>query len=96
MLLTGTAHITLPATGEELHLEAGVNGLIVANDISGEGHVTEYPSRSPSIALQLPFEGGIVPKHRVVRNGPCLESDLDSVAVVDDWSERAQVPMHDL
>ncbi|KAK2612546.1 hypothetical protein QQS21_001484 [Conoideocrella luteorostrata] len=80
VLLTGTAHLTLPSTGETLHLEAGENGLIVANDMDGEGHISEYPAKHPSIALQLPFEGGQVPKHKIVRDGPCIDATHDASA----------------
>lgn len=74
-LLSGTADLTLPATGEQMHIEAGVNGLIVASDITGEGHITEYPMSMAAIALQLPFEGGVVPNHAVVSNTPCSGDD---------------------
>jgi hypothetical protein len=91
VLLTGTALITLPSTGEALHLQAGVNGLIVANDVNGEGHVTEYPSKHASTALQLPFEDGKAPSHNVVGNGPCWVFGRDGTQ--GDWHRSAQRPL---
>lgn len=52
----------------------GVNGLLVAVDAAGEGHYTNYPSDKTTIALQVPFEDGIVPSHTVVDPGACKSS----------------------
>lgn len=49
----------------------GVNGFLVANDVKGIGHYTTYPSDKETVALQVPFEGGIVPEHKVLRRGAC-------------------------
>ncbi|KAJ6437368.1 Endonuclease/exonuclease/phosphatase [Purpureocillium lavendulum] len=76
-LLSGQAHITLPRGKDELWVTAGVDGLIVANDVTGEGHVTEYPLDKPSVALQIPFRDGKTPPHRVVHEGPCPPQDAD-------------------
>lgn len=70
-LLSGVAHITLPEGDAELWIKDGRNGLIVAMDMFGIGHYTEYPSDQPSIALQIPFKDGRPPKHRVVKQAPC-------------------------
>lgn len=57
-----------------------MNGLIIAVDTVGDGHYTEYPSKQPSVALQIPFKDGVPPLHRVIKPGPC-----DTVAsIVDD------------
>lgn len=52
----------------------GVNGLLVAVDVAGEGHYTDYPSDKTTIALQVPFEDGVVPSHTVVHLGACKSS----------------------
>ena len=52
----------------------GVHGLLVAVDAAGEGHYTNYPSDKTTIALQVPFEDGIVPSHTVVDPGACKSS----------------------
>ena len=49
----------------------GVNGLLVANDVTGIGHYTDYPSDKETVALQLPFKGGKLPEHLIVHNGSC-------------------------
>ena len=71
VLLSGLAHVTLPETGDSLWIVEGVNPLIVAADIKGDGHFTEYPSDKPSVALQIPFVNGVMPSHRVVKHDVC-------------------------
>ncbi len=75
-MLSGLAHVTLPQGDDELYIAEGVNALIVAADVRGDGHYTEYPSDKPSVALQIPFRGGKVPQHRVVGDGVCKPSDM--------------------
>lgn len=77
VLLLGLAHVTLPYGDDELYIVEGVNGLIVANDVRGEGHFTDYPSGKASVALQIPFKDGRLPQHRVVNEGGCVpKSDM--------------------
>ncbi|KUJ13669.1 uncharacterized protein LY89DRAFT_590988 [Mollisia scopiformis] len=71
MLLSGLAHITFPYNDEEAWVMEGVNGLLVANDIKGIGHYTTYPSDKETVALQVPFEGGVVPQHKILGRGAC-------------------------
>lgn len=71
VLLSGLAHVTLPQGDDELWIMEGVNGLMIAADMVGEGHITEYPSDKPSVALQIPFRDGEMPGHRVVSRGVC-------------------------
>ncbi|KAH8889046.1 hypothetical protein GQ53DRAFT_748530 [Thozetella sp. PMI_491] len=71
VLLSGRAHVTLPEGDDELWIEAGVNGFMIAIDIVGDGHYTEYPSDKPSVALQLPFSEGRIPEYRLVKSGVC-------------------------
>jgi hypothetical protein len=71
VLLSGLAHVTLPEGDGELWIEQGADALMIAADIVGDGHYTEYPSEKESVALQIPFLGGLTPNHRVVREGIC-------------------------
>lgn len=72
VLLSGLAHVTFPFNGQELWIRGGTEGgLIVANDVKGIGHFTEYLSEEESVALQLPFRDGIVPDHEVLGRGAC-------------------------
>lgn len=75
ILLSGRAHITLPADpdGEGLWIEAG--SIIFANDMTGVGHWTEYPGEQGAVALQAPFRDGVLPEHVVVGKGPCSSSE---------------------
>jgi hypothetical protein len=62
----------------------GVNGLMIAADVHGDGHYTDYPADKPTVALQLSFEGGRVMEHRLIKKGVCgfddrtLESESGS------------------
>lgn len=73
---SGLAHITLPSSSDEAWVLGGANGLIVAVDTTGTGHVTVYPSDEYTIGLQIPFEGGEVPDHTVLWSGPCNSTQL--------------------
>jgi hypothetical protein len=71
VLLSGKAHVTFPFNNEELWIREGAKGLIVAADVKGIGHFTEYPGSKETVALQVPFKDGIVPNHSVLGRGPC-------------------------
>jgi len=71
VLLSGLAHVSLPKGDGELWIMEGVNGLMVAADVTGDGHYTMYPSNKETIALQIPFLNGTMPKHEVLRDGVC-------------------------
>jgi hypothetical protein len=70
VLLSGEAHVTFPYYDEELWIRSGAEGgesLIIAVDVRGEGHFTEYPREKESVALQV----GIPPDHKVLGRGNC-------------------------
>ena len=76
--LSGLAHITLPvpaygnSTLDEAWVVGGANGLIIAVDVVGSGHITTYPSDQATVALQVPLESEeALPAHGVVALGPC-------------------------
>lgn len=66
--------MSLPDGSDEAWVMEGVNGLLVAVDVAGEGHYTDYPSDKTTIALQVPFDNGVVPSHTVVHPGACKSS----------------------
>lgn len=68
--------MTFPFNDEELWIREGAESLIVANDVNGVGHFTEYPGGKETIALQVPFKDGIVPAHEVAGSGACPSSLL--------------------
>lgn len=95
MLLSGLAHVTLPEGEGELWIMEGVNGLMIAADVYGDGHFTRYPSDKPSVALQIPLEGGKMPKHHVVGRGVCdrTESLREGKRFVEGAVEDEQVTL---
>ncbi|KAF8585699.1 hypothetical protein K439DRAFT_1409710 [Ramaria rubella] len=77
LVLQGNGVVTLPATNATLDLPSGT--VIIANDtqeVSGVGHNTEWAAGS--VAVQLPFKGGVAPNHTVVNDGPCRCSESRS------------------
>ncbi|KAI9740277.1 MAG: hypothetical protein M1834_004855 [Cirrosporium novae-zelandiae] len=71
---SGMAHITLPDSSDssdEAWILGGANGLIVAVDTTGSGHITTYPSDEQTIALQIAFAGEAIPPHTVLKTGAC-------------------------
>jgi len=84
VFLSGLARITLPVTNasvtaagsvgdsvDEAWILGGANGVIIAVDTMGSGHITTYPSDEKTISFQIPFADGVVPAHRVLHAGPC-------------------------
>ncbi|KAI0338965.1 hypothetical protein BDW22DRAFT_1362300 [Trametopsis cervina] len=71
IFLSGLAHITLPHAPQSVWAFGGAEGLIFAVDTTGTGHNTSYPGPIPTVALQIPLAGGVLPPYSVVHEGPC-------------------------
>ncbi len=70
--LSGLAHVTLPQDDHsDLWIIGGKGGLLFAVDVAGTGHYTTYPSDQETVAITAPFNGGQVPEHDVIAEGPC-------------------------
>jgi len=70
--ISGLAHIALPGSNEEIYVLGGENGLIIANDTTGKGHITRYPSKEITVALTVPFEfEGGEEGFEIVNEGVC-------------------------
>ncbi|ORY06151.1 hypothetical protein BCR34DRAFT_571545 [Clohesyomyces aquaticus] len=71
--LSGVAHLTLLHDDKaEAWIVGGVGGLLFAVDTTGTGHITRYPSDQETVAFTGPFEGGKIPGHVVLADGPCI------------------------
>ncbi|BCR83390.1 uncharacterized protein ACHE_10792A [Aspergillus chevalieri] len=73
VFLSGLAHISLPHSDKEAWIRGGKGGAILALDtakVSGDGHVTKYPSDEVTVALQVPLKEK-VPGHHVLHGGAC-------------------------
>lgn len=78
IFLSGLAHITLPNSTAEAWIAGGRRGAILALDtaaVSAEGHYTEYPSETETVALQVPV-GKREPGHRVLYGEACKGSEV--------------------
>lgn len=75
--MSGVAHITLPECEDDgVWVIGGANGLIVAVDTTGSGHITTYPSDRETIALAIPFANATAPGYEVVNKGQCESSTV--------------------
>lgn len=80
MFISGLAYITLPTNDTtEAYIEGGEYGVIFAADtadVSTQGHRTQYPGTSETVALEMPTEDGEIPAYEVLHSGPCTASDF--------------------
>lgn len=56
---------------DEAYIVGGANGMLLACDTAGSGHITTYPGDQPTVSLQIHFKDGQTPTHRVLYPGPC-------------------------
>ncbi|KAK4195859.1 hypothetical protein QBC40DRAFT_310344 [Triangularia verruculosa] len=51
------------------------SSVLIAADLKSvstlAGHYTEFPSDEPTVLVQIPFEGDVVPDHTVLHEGSC-------------------------
>ncbi|KAI0169863.1 hypothetical protein GGR52DRAFT_592451 [Hypoxylon sp. FL1284] len=77
---SGLAYITIPGDADASALVPGGQfGLIFAADtkeVSREGHRTQYPGVTETIALQVPTAGGKGPQHSLLHTGSCTGNDV--------------------
>ena len=73
VLVSGMARVTLPSTNDEegIWITQTQNQVIVANDLDGIGHNTEYSLDVETVALQLTFRDGKLPEHTVLHRRAC-------------------------
>jgi hypothetical protein len=80
--ISGLVHITLPNATGEVWVQGGKYGLIIAADdaaASKYGHTTSYPGDADTVALQVPFKGGVAPNHTVLHSGPCTWPEMTGI-----------------
>ncbi|KAI0261179.1 hypothetical protein BC834DRAFT_830699 [Gloeopeniophorella convolvens] len=81
VFISGLAHITLANSSVDAFVVGGENGVLIAADtpdVSAQGHSTVYPSGVATHAIQIPTEGGVVPPHNVLYEGPCRTQQQQS------------------
>ena len=83
VLLSGLLHITLPnvtaGPTTDAWIQGGKYGTLIAVDtpaVSRYGHRSTYPSDADTVALQIPFAPGEIPRHTVLYEGPCQWPEL--------------------
>lgn len=76
---SGLIHITLPNSTDEVWVQGGKYGLILAADtpdVSAHGHRTQYPGDATSIALQVPLSAEAKLDYVLLHNGSCTLEDM--------------------
>lgn len=56
----------------------GEFGTIFAADVaalSAQGHHTQYPGITETVALEIPTQDNIIPAHKVLYAGPCTADE---------------------
>lgn len=80
VFISGLAYITLPEDNTtSAYVSGGEFGVIFAADTaasSQEGHRTQYPGVTETIALQIPTQDGEVPAHSLIHTGPCAVNEV--------------------
>ncbi|CAD0099938.1 unnamed protein product, partial [Aureobasidium mustum] len=72
-----------PAPQDEEWFIGGNQGLLVAADTTGDGHITNYPSDQYTSVLTMPFPDGMLPAHEKVSSGPCQFSSIGARSLRD-------------
>ncbi|KAG5926016.1 hypothetical protein E4U42_003726 [Claviceps africana] len=79
VFLSGLAQISLYEGDEQVWVHGGKYGLIIAADTADRtknGHRTQYPSASDTIAMEIPIRDREGFKYSVLHSGACRESDM--------------------
>ncbi|KAI1114537.1 hypothetical protein F5Y14DRAFT_413647 [Nemania sp. NC0429] len=80
---SGLAHITLPDDPlASAYVVGGAFGLIFAADtadVSRQGHITQYPGNTETVALQIPTKDDSIPPHVVLHTGPCNAEEVAGI-----------------
>jgi hypothetical protein len=79
LFTSGLAHISLYKGDEEVWIQGGKYGLLIAADTAdrtAHGHLTRYPSAADTVALTVPIKDREGFKYKVLHPGPCREDDM--------------------
>ncbi|KID89007.1 small secreted protein, partial [Metarhizium majus ARSEF 297] len=84
--VSGVARFTLPDDpAASVTVVGGDFGLIFAADtanVSKQGHISQYPSNTETIALQIPVRDGKVPAHEVLHEGACGANEVVGIRAI--------------
>ncbi|KAK0513388.1 hypothetical protein JMJ35_004374 [Cladonia borealis] len=76
--LAGEAVVSLPNSTQTAIIHGGRYGLILAADTakaSTSGHITKYPSKKETVAIQIPTANNEIPSHSVLHGGACRQEE---------------------
>lgn len=79
VFLSGLAHITIPNSQQEVYIEGGKYGLLLAADtadVSQSGHISSTGNEEVT-DLMIPTPNGRLPRHNVLHSNPCTPQELD-------------------
>ena len=68
---------------DEAWVLGGADGLLIAADTVGSGHITTYPLDEPTASLQIPFASADeMSAHEIIGSGPCRFGSGDAQVVM--------------
>ena len=76
--MAGEAIVSLPNSTQQATIQGGRYGLILATDTvnaSKYGHITNYPSKKETVAIQIPTANNEIPSHSVLYEGACRHEE---------------------
>lgn len=79
--IAGEAVVSLPNSTQKATVQGGRHGLILAADtanVSTFGHITMYPGKKETVAIQIPTANNEIPPHTVLHGGPCVKIEENS------------------
>ncbi|KAJ0114096.1 hypothetical protein J7T55_007930 [Diaporthe amygdali] len=83
VFISGLAYVTLPTDDTAgAYIVGGEFGLVFAADtaeVSAQGHRTQYPGTTETVALAIPTADGLIPGHTVLHDGACTANDIEGL-----------------
>jgi hypothetical protein len=75
--IAGEGNFTLPYSDDYAEVKPNKNGVVIATDVTGTGHRTNFPSDKWTESIELPLPFGELPEHTVLHEGVCVEDEVE-------------------
>lgn len=80
VILSGTLHVTIPNSSQEVTVVSGKRSLLIAADtanVSRTGHISSLLGKEQGTSLMIPTANNEIPPHKVIHAGACGKRDLE-------------------
>ena len=75
--IAGEGNFTLPYSDDYAEVKPNKNGVVIATDVTGTGHRTNFPSDKWTESIELPLPYGELPEHTVLHEGVCVGNEVE-------------------